>query len=162
MNSEFSNEHRIMTEIRFYHLQKETLEDALPKILVKAHSAGHKAVVRLRDSQEVERINKHLWTFRQRSFLPHGSKADGHAEDQPIWLTDGTDRPNDADVLVLTQSSAVDQVEDYKLCCDLFDGNDENAVKDARQRWKNFKEKDFKLTYWQQDDSGKWEEKASA
>jgi DNA polymerase-3 subunit chi len=148
-----------MTEVRFYHLRTRTLEQALPEILEKAMGKGHRAVVRLPDEKSVERMNDHLWIYRPDSFLPHGSRKDGNADLQPIWLTDGDDNPNRADMLVLA-GVAADSLEGFSLCCDMLDGNDEDVVSAARERWKNYKDKGFTVTYWQQTDKGGWEKKA--
>ncbi|MEM6780744.1 MAG: DNA polymerase III subunit chi [Pseudomonadota bacterium] len=149
-----------MTEVRFYHLQKQTLDQALPQILTKALSIGHRIVVKLGSKDSVEHMNKHLWTYRQDSFLPHGSAKDGHAEYQPIWLTAENDNPNNADLLVTGGGAIPDSIEDYKLCCEFLDGFDDDAITQARERWKSYKDKGFEVTYWQQDDKGAWNKKA--
>ena len=148
-----------MTDIRFYHLQRQTLDQALPQILNKALQAGHKIVVKLPDQQEVERVNAHLWIFHPNHFLPHGSAKDGFAEDQPVWLTDKDENPNGADVLVLTDGTESESVTDFKLCCNMLNGHDGEAVKTARTRWKAYQEAGHDMTYWQQSGSGRWEQK---
>ena len=55
-------------------------------------------------------------------------------------------------------------IEDYNLnkfkrCFDLFDGNDTSSVAKARLRWKKRKAAGYMLTYWQQSNDGKWQEK---
>jgi DNA polymerase-3 subunit chi len=42
----------------------------------------------------------------------------------------------------------------------LFDGNDPEAVAEARQYWKTLKAAGHDLTYWQQSNAGRWERKA--
>jgi len=42
----------------------------------------------------------------------------------------------------------------------MFDGNDETAVTEARQRWKEAKAEGFEIAYWQQTPQGGWEKKA--
>ena len=106
-----------------------------------------------------ERLNDYLWTYNPNSFLPHGSKKDGHAELQPIWLTSEDENPNDADVLILTGGAASENMNDYQLCCELFDGRNEAAVTEARTRWKTYQEAGHDITYWQQGDKG-WEKKS--
>jgi DNA polymerase III subunit chi len=148
-----------VTDIRFYHLQKKSLEDTLPVLLEKILERGSRAVVMAGSEERVEALNAHLWTYSQRSFLPHGSQRDGHAEDQPVWLTTGEENPNGADVLVLTDGAGA-SVESFKTCCEVFDGNDTAAVEEARRRWQVYKAAGHELTYWQQTDQGRWEKKA--
>lgn len=148
-----------MTEIRFYHLMTQTTEQALPQILAKALAGNHRIVVRGSDKNYIERLNDHLWTYRADSFLPHGCEKDGHAADQPVWLTDKDENPNGADILVLTANTASEQVGSYKMCCEMFDGRDQGAVNAAREKWKLYKDSGQEVTYWQQNEQGGWDKK---
>lgn len=149
------------TEVRFYHLLTQNLEQALPAILMKALSGGRKAVVRFADAREVEHFNAYFWTYNPDSFLPHGAEKDGHAGFQPVYLTDKPENPNAADMLVLcNQKTVPENIEAFTLCCDFLDGNDDEAVALGRERWKAYKDAGYALTYWQQTDTGGWEQKA--
>jgi DNA polymerase-3 subunit chi len=148
-----------MTEVRFYHLTRATLETALPMMLEKTLERGQRAVVRASSEERVEALTSWLWTFRDRSFLPHGSAKDGHAAQQPIWLTEREERPNGAQVLFLTDGATSARLGDYELCAVLFDGNDAAALAAARDEWRRLKEAGHDLTYWQQDADGRWEKK---
>ncbi len=148
-----------MTEVRFYHLTRATLETALPMMLEKTLERGQRAVVRAGSEERVEALTAWLWTYRDRSFLPHGSAKDGHAELQPVWLTDQDERPNGAHVLFLTDGAVSERLDDYELCAVIFDGNDEAALAAAREQWRSLKDSDHDLTYWQQDEDGRWEKK---
>jgi DNA polymerase-3 subunit chi len=150
-----------MTEVRFYHLQRTPLEAALPPMLEKTLERGQRAVVMAGSEERVEHLAGHLWTYNERSFLPHGSTRDGYADRQPIWLTAKDENPNAAQVLFLTDGAASIRVEDYALCVELFDGNDAAAVTAARERWTRYKTAGHQLTYWQQTPAGRWEQKAT-
>lgn len=147
-------------EIRFYHLQQQSLDQVLPAILQKAYQGDHKIHVRLSDEAEVERMNKHLWTFKQDVFLPHGSKKDGHAEKQPVWLSSKSENPNKANVIFLTQGTTEENLDDYTLCCEMLDGRDESAIKEARKRWKKYQDAGLDVTYWHQNSNSGWDKKA--
>ena len=149
-----------MTEVRFYHLQRRTLEQALPKILEKVLERGWRAVVLAGSPERVDALNQHLWTYDPSSFLPHGSARDGFAADQPVWLTAEEDNPNGATVLVQVDGVTSAAMGSFDLVCDLFDGNDGEAVLAARERWKACKAAGHALTYWQQNDRGGWVKRA--
>lgn len=150
-----------MTEIRFYHLVTQSLEQALPAILAKALSGGRKAVLRFADEKEVRHFNDHFWTYNPDSFLPHGTKADGNAELQPVYLTAAAENPNAADMLVLcNQYTVPENTSDFALCCDFLDGQNEEAVQAGRDRWKAYKDAGYSVTYYQQTETGGWEQKA--
>ncbi|NKB20641.1 MAG: DNA polymerase III subunit chi [Alphaproteobacteria bacterium] len=148
-----------MTDIGFYHLTKTPLEQALLRLLEKAVEAGNRVVVRSSSEERVAFLNGALWTNDAASFLPHGTKNEGNAECHPVWLTSEIENPIAADVLVLTDGADTSSYENYKRCLEIFDGNDEQSVMAARERWKTYKEADCSLTYWQQNDRGGWEKK---
>lgn len=149
-----------MSEVRFYHLTRRTLEETLPSLLTKAYERGMRAVVLNPSAERLEALNAHLWTFSPESFLPHGSAADGNAAEQPIWLATSEENPNGASLLVLSDGAEAAHVAAYALVCDLFDGNDETALAAARERWKRYKAEGHAVTYWQQSERGGWEQKA--
>jgi len=148
-----------MTEIRFYHMQRMTLDAALPRLLERALDRPMRAVVMAASKERVEALCGQLWTYDDRSFLPHSSEADGHPEHQPIWVTERDENPNGAQVLFLTDGMRSDNLGLFELVCVLFNGRDEAAVAQARADWKVFRDIGHSVTYWQQTDRG-WEQKA--
>lgn len=126
----------------------------------KAVDAGHRVVVQAGSRERVEHLSATLWTYDPASWLPHGSAADGDGPMQPVWLTDGDDTPNGATVAVLTDGREPAEIEGFARCLDLFDGTDADAVAAARERWKRWKAAGHELVYYQQGESGGWEEKA--
>ena len=112
-----------MPQADFYHLQKQTLENVLPKLLEKAYATGKRIKVKIGNEERVEFINGILWTYDDQSFIPHGSKKDGFAEDQPVWLTAGDDNPNNAEFLFLvdlfeTWHACLFRVQSYRFWCE--------------------------------------------
>lgn len=148
------------TEVNFYHLTRSSLEDALPLLLVKTLRAGERAVVMLGSTERVDALNTHLWTYDPDGFLPHGSAKDGEADRQPVWLTHLDENPNDAAFLFVADRAKSENVGDYRRCFELFDGRDDTAVADARERWKSYKSAGHNVIYWQQTQAGGWEKKA--
>jgi DNA polymerase III subunit chi len=155
--------HRIrtieVTAIGFYHLLSTTLDRALPKLLERAWMQGHRILVRAGSAERVEQLDALLWTYEEASFLPHGSARDGNAAAQPIWLTHGSDNPNRASMLVLVDNVEAENLAFFGRCADLFDGNDEEAVAAARDRWRKAHQTGHALSYWQQTASG-WEKRS--
>ena len=150
-----------MTEMRFYHLQRSSLERALPALVHAAYQQNNRILVQVPDPKEAERLTEVLWSYDEQSFLPHGTKADGDPGDQPIFLTSEHENANNANVVVLTQGTSRDDLSDFEMCCDMFDGNHEETLQAARARWKSFKDEGkFDLSYYQQNNSGGWEKKA--
>ena len=148
-----------MTEVRFYHLTRTALEAALPQMLEKTLERGQRALVMAGSEARVEALTAQLWSYSDQSFLPHGSAKDGHAEDQPIWLTLDDEVPNGASVLFLTDGATSQRIDAYARCAILFDGNDPAAVAAARAQWTDLKGEGHELSYWQQNERGGWQQK---
>ena len=149
-----------MTEILFYHLERRPLEAALPALLEKCLERDWKVVVQGGSPERLESIDAHLWTYREESFLPHGSTGDGDADLQPIYLTTGTDNPNAADVRFLIDGAEPPDLAEYRRAIFIFDGRNEDAVQQARGHWKAASGAGHDVTYWQQNENGRWERKA--
>ena len=148
-----------MTEIAFYHLERSSLEQALPKLLEKTLAAGKRALVMAGSDERVEALAGHLWTFEQGSWLAHGTAQDGSPEDQPGWLATEDDNPNEAQFLFLTDGATSANVAGFERCFELFNGRDEAAVIAARGRWKDYTDAGHDLTYWRQGANGGWQKK---
>ena len=149
-----------MSEVLFYHLEHARLESVLAGLLDKTLSRGWRAVVRCGSRAAADRLDEHLWTFSDESFLPHGAGVDlEEAAKQPIWLTDGAERPNKADILFLVDGAAATaaEVDDFVRCVNIFDGGDEEALGRARAFWKEMKTGGVEATYWRQSAEGRWE-----
>lgn len=147
-----------MTDILFYHLERQSLEQALPILLELSLQRDWRVVVQAGSEERVRLLNEHLWTFQDDSFLPHGAGADDGAR-QPVWLTDKDETPNGAQVLFLVDGADRADIEGFERCVYMFDGGDEAAVDKAREKWKSLSDTAHSLTYYQQNASGKWEKK---
>jgi len=149
-----------MSDVLFYHLLSTPLEAVLPDLLEKSLAKGWTAVVQTGHAARLEVLNNALWTYKEESFLPHGSSVDGEGADQPIWLTDGTDNPNGAAIRFLLDGAEIDNADPYERVVYLFNGNDQDQLTHARGRWKVEKAAGHAVTYWAQNEYGKWEKKA--
>ena len=149
-----------MTEILFYHLTESKLEDALPPLLDKSVERGWRVVVQTTGEERRDMLDTHLWTYRDDSFLPHGTDATAFAEDQPILLTVGEGNANAATVRFIVDGAAPPPVEAYERVVFMFDGYDQAQLEGARGHWKTLKGGGHALTYWQQNQDGRWVKKA--
>lgn len=146
-----------MTEVLFYHLKGQTPEQVLPALLQKSLERGWNVVVQASSEERVEALDAHLWTWRDDSFLPHGTWRDSEAARQPIILTLNEDNPNAAVVRFLVEGAAMpSDPSAYQRVVVMFDGDDPDAVAVARARWSEAKSAGFEVTYWQADERGRW------
>lgn len=149
-----------MSEVLFYHLERQPLERVLPNLLERTLERGWRAVVQVGSAERLEALDTTLWTYREDSFLPHGRAGDPHPAEQPIYLTTGDETPNAAGVRFLVDGADMTSFDGYVRVVVLFDGNDEEALARARMQWKTVKAAGLAATYWQQTENGRWEKKA--
>ncbi len=155
-----------MSDVHFYHLQRQPLERALPMLLEKCLERGWRAVVQLPTEERVAAIDEALWTYSDESFLPHGTARDGDGAMQPVHLTAGADNPNAASARVFVEGSealpvlALPDCEPYERVLVVFDGGDAEQLAAARLQWSALKKAGHAVTYWQQNEDGRWDKKA--
>ncbi|HCD16551.1 MAG: DNA polymerase III subunit chi [Rhizobiales bacterium TMED83] len=151
------------TEVLFYHLERQTLEQVLPRLVQASLGRDWRVVVKAGSPERMQALNSHLWTWADDVFLPHAAAGDARfaefAAEQPVWLTHEDDVPNDAHVLMLVDGAVPANLSRFQRCVFIFDGNDEAALATARADWSRLKAEGFDLTYWQQSPEGKWEKR---
>ena len=149
-----------MTEVLFYHLTRQPLDKVLPGLLEKTLERGWRAVVQAGSGERVDALDALLWTYADDSFLPHGTARDGMSDQQPVFLTIKDENPNGATVRFLVDGAEAPDLAGYTRAVYIFDGRDDAALAQARAEWKRIKGAGHAVTYWQQNDNGRWEKKA--
>jgi DNA polymerase III subunit chi len=148
-----------MTEVLFYHLEYQPLERALPALVERTLERNWRAVVEVGSEERLEALDTLLWTYREESFLPHGTRRDGNPQQQPVFLTSSQDNPNGATVRFLLDGAQLADVTSYARVVYVFDGRDASAVERAREEWRRVKAAGCEVTYWQQSPEGGWQKK---
>ena len=149
-----------MAEVLFYHLTESTLEDALPGLLERSVGRGWRAVVQTGGEERRDALDQHLWTFRDDSFLAHGTDREPYAAEQPVLLATGEANANGAAIRFLVDGAVPPELAGYERAVFLFDGHDAEQLETARGHWKAMKAAGHTVTYWQQGADRRWERKA--
>ena len=147
-------------EVWFYHLERTSLDQALPELLEKTLARGWKALVRATERDRVDHLDGWLWSYRDDAFLPHGRDDEPMAERQPVLITLSMENPNGADALFLIDGAEGGEIGGFKRCLVLFDGRDDAAVAAARRKRSGFKASGAAVSYWRQGESGGWRKEA--
>lgn len=147
-------------EVLFYQLDHQPLDQVLPGLLEKTLERGWRAVVQVGGEERLEALDTLLWTYTDDGFLPHGTARDGFSDQQPVFLTVSEANPNGAAVRFFVDGADSSDLASYARVVYLFDGRDDDARANARQQWKRARDAGHAVTYWQQNDRGRWEKKA--
>jgi DNA polymerase-3 subunit chi len=150
-----------MSEILFYHLQRQPLERVLPALLERSLDRGWRCVVETPLAERLSELDDQLWTFSEESFLPHARAGEPDAEAEMIVLASGPENPNGAAVRFLLDGAALPPAQSvYQRIVIIFDGGDDTAIAKARADWKTARASGHDCTYWQEDAGGRWVKKA--
>ena len=149
-----------MTEVVFYQLGFQPLERVLPQLLERSLERGWRAAVEVASEERLEALDSHLWTYRDDSFLPHGTSRESDAARQPVLIVLGNANLNGADVRFMVDGTAMpEDAGAYKRVVFLFNGNDQETLAAVRDSLGQATEIGFETTYWLMDVDGRWRRK---
>ncbi|MWB77360.1 DNA polymerase III subunit chi [Pseudooceanicola sp. 216_PA32_1] len=145
----------------FYHLTRQPLEQALPRLLELSLARGWRVALRGRQDRRMDWLDQKLWLGDDQGFLPHGLAGGPHDALQPVLLTTTPDRPNAAACVMSVDGAEItpDEVRSLERCCILFDGGDATALERARAQWRDLTAAGCAAQYWS-DESGSWQKKS--
>lgn len=150
-----------MAEVWFYHLTETTLDGALPGLLERSLERGWRVVVQSGSEERRDALDALLWTWRDDSFLAHGTDREPHAAEQPVLLTTGDGNANGARIRFLVDgASAPPDIAGYERIVFMFDGHDPAQVEAARDEWKAARARGLDVSYWKQAPDGRWSRSA--
>jgi len=148
-----------MTEIFFYHLERQPLDRVLPTLLEKSIERGWRAAVEVGAADQLKTLDDLLWTYRDDSFLPHGLAGNEDDALQPVLITDGPGNANNAQVRFFVGGALPRADTGYDRLVFMFDGHDPDRLQAARGAWRALAAGNA-VTYWQQSPEGGWIKKA--
>jgi len=149
-----------LPEVLFYHLTESRLEEALPPLIERSLQRGWRVVVQTGSDERRDALDQLLWTYRDESFLPHGTEVADHPDMQPVLLCSSYSNANGADIRFLVDAADPPALDEYERVVFMFDGHDQEQLEAARRHWKRLKDTGTTMTYWQQTSDRRWVQKA--
>lgn len=144
MNTELENARLAFPKVDFYVSKDNTPQFTLRivcRVVEKAFSAGHRIHVRLRSIDECEKLDALLWTYRDRSFIPH-EISNVPIEHCPVTISAGNDAKIDAhhgDMLVNVMHEIPENFMQFQRIAEIIDIQDE-SVRAGRERYRFYRE----------------------
>jgi len=117
------------------------------RLLRKAYRKGARVVVTA-PAPLLAKLDRELWTFDERDFVPHlrwpGDAA--QAARTPIWLVDGALPAGAPEVLVNLGADAVADLSAFDRVIEIVSSDaDEEAA--GRRRWRDYKARGLTITH---------------
>jgi len=145
-----------MAEVFFYHLDQKPLRSILPQLVQRGLERGLRMVVETAQIENLNGLSDALWGAEDVAFIPHGL-GDDAPSGQPLWLCANNQNPNAATYRFFVDGALPQSVEGLQRAVILFDGTDEQAKASARDEWKKRKAEGHSISYWKQNENGRWE-----
>ncbi|WP_418212000.1 DNA polymerase III subunit chi [Aquisalimonas sp. APHAB1-3] len=131
-----------MVQVDFHILDSDDARARLVyacRLTDKARERGHRVFLRVADDSTAKTLDELLWTFRDRSFIPHAIDGPG-APDEPVLIgTDDAPSRGEGDLLVNLANSPVATPGVFQRIVEIGD-NDPDVRQSARQRFRWYRE----------------------
>jgi DNA polymerase-3 subunit chi len=109
------------------------------RLAEKAFSGGQRVYLHCADAAQAETLDKLLWTFRDKAFVPHGLVGSG----EPIEI--GHAEPAPAAVLINLTDAVPGWFAQYERVAEIVAGED-SAKQAGRARFRAYRERGCELT----------------
>ncbi len=149
-----------MTDIWFYHLERQPLETVLPRILAAMCARGDRISVHATTKAVLDDVSKKLWAMEDVAFISHSFATDPYAERQNLLLCLDQQSPNQSKQRIFIDDAVPEHTGGAERVSIFFDGTSETAITSARDLWKRFRAEGHGIKYWKQSDVGRWEDQA--
>ncbi len=93
-----------MIKISYYQAITEKLPKAFCQLLEKCYYSNLKTNVFTEDENYSQNLDKILWTYSKKHFIPHATNLDSLKEKQPIYITHNVAEYNQANIVVFVNS----------------------------------------------------------
>jgi len=111
------------------------------RLAEKAYGQGLRVAVRTAGPSETAQIDELMWTFSDRSFLPHAvwPAEPAVADHTPVLIASGALPDSHRDVLINLAPEGPADPARFGRICEIV-GADEDLKRRARMRWRNYRE----------------------
>ena len=144
-----------MSKISFYQVMNGEVVKFSCQLLEKCFQNKIKTFVQVVDELAATTLDRTLWTFAQKSFIPHAMDKDPYPEMQPIYISSSNKCPIEAKGLMLIGVDRLD-VGGFDRVMIMLDGNVLEEVKRAEALMASLKNLGHEVEYYLQNDKGTW------
>ena len=115
------------------------------RVADKAFRNGHRVYVLVNDGQQAAELDQLMWTFSQGSFTPHETFS-GSIENEQTPILIGTGEAPDSwhDILITLTEDVPPFFSRFERVIEIV-GNDESQKKNARDRFRFYRDRGYAL-----------------
>lgn len=156
-----------MIKISCYKTPRESLAKTFCLLAEKCYVSSFKAYVIADNEDSVQELDKILWTYSRKNFIPHATNKDPLPHKQPILISDKVDFNQEAQILILvnpTRENIIDILTKKKFCDRLskiiiiFDELQTINYITIKDLFTKSRLSSFLINYFERQYSGEWKE----
>tara|TARA_R110002167_G_C12290761_1_gene616082 strand:- start:45 stop:482 length:438 start_codon:yes stop_codon:yes gene_type:complete len=139
------------TQINFYILPSSEESKKLEfcaRLVEKVFSKEHRVLIVCDSGQQLEALDKLLWSFKEESFIPHliSDEITAETRNMPIVLTlDSNYKMGAEDVCISMSHQVVQQFECFSRFLEITNQN-KDALAESREHYKFYRQKGYEIT----------------
>jgi DNA polymerase-3 subunit chi len=107
------------------------------RIAEKALTAGHRIHIRMRSNEECEKLDALMWTFRDRSFIPHELSSDP-IDSCPVTISSEINEKH-VDMLLNVAHEVPENIKQFQRIAEIID-NQPESINAGRERYRVYRE----------------------
>jgi DNA polymerase-3 subunit chi len=137
------------TRVDFYVIDEASPAQRLRlacRVAEKAYLANQSVLIWHTDAQELKSLDDMLWTFSDRSFVPHEMLAAPGTREAPVVLSAGTTPALSIDLIINLASEVPPFLDQARRIAEIIDG-DETRRLAGRARWSAYRERGLQPTH---------------
>lgn len=136
-----------MTQIDFYIISEQMPDDRYQftcRLADKVYGQGHRIYIHTGSDDEVRHLDRLLWTFRDQSFIPHGSVGMADPELTPVLLGAGEAPEREDDVLINLAAEVPGFFSRFERVAEIIDADPE-VKRVGRTRFRFYKDRGYPI-----------------
>ena len=90
-----------MIKISCYKTKQDQLAKAFCQLAQKCYYSSTNTCVITNNSNFTIDLDRVLWTYSKKHFIPHATKEDPFPQEQPIYITHSIENPNNSKIIIL-------------------------------------------------------------
>ena len=90
-----------MIKISCYKTKQDLLSKAFCQLAQKCYSSSINSCVIANNSDFAMELDRVLWTYSKKYFIPHATSEDPFHQEQPIYITHSIENPNNSTMIIL-------------------------------------------------------------
>ena len=145
-----------MSKISFYQVMNGEVIKFSCQLLEKCFKSNLKTFVQVQNDSMAEMLDRTLWTFAQKSFIPHATDKDPLQNMQPIYISATDKCAIKAKGLMLIGVERMD-IKDFDRVMVMIDGLVLDAADAAKAFMDRASELGHEVEYYVQNKKGGWE-----